>query len=527
MRGLVSGIGALGVAVVATAPAAGADMAAVPRVVAVVDSWTGFYAGLSISDRWTHANWNTLGFDTPGFGFAPFASDNLASLGSTAARWGGYAGLNIQRDIFVAGIEADVGSGNSSQSIIGIPGSGVGFAAFAGSDTSRTTVQTTWDASLRARAGFLAAPNILLYGTAGVAFQHVKETILCSGTVLPDGCFPISLVSTAEKTLTGWTAGFGIEAAFAGNWLVRGEYRYADFGNFDNRFDLGPTNPLGTAVTTTHFFTHTATLGLAYKFGLPVATDPVPVMPVKALVKAPVKAPPVAITPSWTGFYVGASAGARHTDAEWITQFVNPFPALANQGATLDSTAFRYGGYAGFDVQIQRLVVGLEASIGQGVNASRSAVGIPGLGGTLPPFGNADSVTARTGWDDSVVARMGVLAAPNVLVYATGGVAFQRVTVSAFCSNDFLLGECIVATNDESVSRTLRAGTIGAGIEAMVAPNVRARFDYRYANFGGFRHTFFPNEPLSSPTVDIGVRTQTATFGLAYQFGPTAVVASY
>ena len=54
----------------------------------------------------------------------------------------------------------------------------------------------------------------------------MKETLLC--VALADGCVPGPVTATATTTLTGWTAGGGIEAGFWGNWLVRGEYRYAD-----------------------------------------------------------------------------------------------------------------------------------------------------------------------------------------------------------------------------------------------------------------------------------------------------------
>ena len=35
---------------------------------------------------------------------------------------------------------------------------------------------------------------------------------------------------TNGDTLVGWTIGGGIEAALTRNWLLRGEYRYADYG---------------------------------------------------------------------------------------------------------------------------------------------------------------------------------------------------------------------------------------------------------------------------------------------------------
>jgi outer membrane immunogenic protein len=37
-----------------------------------------------------------------------------------------------------------------------------------------------------------------------------------------------------SNSLTGWTAGGGIEYAVTDNWWVFAEYRYTDFGSFNN-----------------------------------------------------------------------------------------------------------------------------------------------------------------------------------------------------------------------------------------------------------------------------------------------------
>jgi outer membrane immunogenic protein len=62
----------------------------------------------------------------------------------------------------------------------------------------------------------------------------------------------------------------------ASHWIVRGEYRYADFGtvtNTDTRFcPAGVCTGAGPSVTQVASYdldpkTHTVTFGLAYKFG--------------------------------------------------------------------------------------------------------------------------------------------------------------------------------------------------------------------------------------------------------------------
>ena len=57
---------------------------------------------------------------------------------------------------------------------------------------------------------------MLLYATAGGAFANVQTNF--NGT-------------TTSHTQSGWTAGAGIEWAFADNWTAKVEYLYVNLGN--------------------------------------------------------------------------------------------------------------------------------------------------------------------------------------------------------------------------------------------------------------------------------------------------------
>ncbi len=80
-------------------------------------------------------------------------------------------------------------------------------------------------------------------------------------------------VITDSATRLGWTVGAGIETMLWQNWIVRGEYRYADFGTIthtDTRACGSPPHCLlsSLAITDTlRLRTQTATFGVAYKFG--------------------------------------------------------------------------------------------------------------------------------------------------------------------------------------------------------------------------------------------------------------------
>ena len=482
-------------------------------------SWTGFYAGLSFGQRWDRAGWTTNGFVIPGVpGVSPpYAFDTDASFGAAPTRFGGYFGYNFQIDrSWLLGLEADIGdAGNSSKSFVGIPGTGIGFALPLGANSSETTVDMTWDGSIRGRAGFFVAPNILLFGTGGVAFQHVKETILCSGALpAPSGCnnplnFPNPTpdsISTIEKTLVGWTLGGGVEAALWNNWLLRAEYRYSDFGTLNETFALGQIPPVdspGNAVVSTRITTQMMSVGLAYKFGATPAAEQSWSMPVTA----------PGATPNWTGFHAGLALGSRRMSADWTTtSLAGGLAPDADNEASFDSSAFRIGGYAGFDYQISRFVVGVEGGGGTAKN-SESQPNVPGLGGML--FAGPDATTVEANWDANVVGRLGYLVAPDVLIYGVGGIAYQNVSVHAVCTAASF--ECLF-DHDETVSETLHGPVFGGGLEAMVARSWLVRLDYRYADFGSVDHIFFSGEPFQSPTATTAIRMQSVTLGIAYHF---------
>jgi len=73
-----------------------------------------------------------------------------------------------------------------------------------------------WFGTVRGRAGY-AIHNLLLYGTAGLAFGALTgETV--------------GLLSESHSNL-GWTAGIGAEAGLYGNWSAKVEYLFVDLSS--------------------------------------------------------------------------------------------------------------------------------------------------------------------------------------------------------------------------------------------------------------------------------------------------------
>jgi outer membrane immunogenic protein len=171
-----------------------------------VPMWSGFYAGIQGGGAWGRSRFEDE---------VPPPSNWFNIDGFNA---GGTIGYNMQfRPNWVAGVEADIsGSGISGSHPVGQLGKPNGAGFNCGSGPCTTDVD--WFGTVRGRLGY-ASSNLLVYGTGGLAYGGVKSEIRNAG---PD--FHIS------DTNVGWTAGGGIEYAFAPRWSVKGEYLHVDLG---------------------------------------------------------------------------------------------------------------------------------------------------------------------------------------------------------------------------------------------------------------------------------------------------------
>jgi outer membrane immunogenic protein len=537
-------------------PATAADVrikAPVSAPVAVA-SWTGFYVGLGIGLRSTETDATVTGVTQGAVDLLALRCAALAALGGcvtgepindTAFRVSPYLGYNWHLDRqWVVGVEGDIGfaSKRSTLNAMFYPSSATGILGIGGSTFS---VKTTWDASLRGRVGYLVTPTVLAYATGGAAWLHVESTSTCN-PLSPEDCGPGGFspsVITNSRTKLGWTVGAGFEAMLWSNWVARAEYRYADFGTISHTDTRTAPPPIASPEVASYDLTvrtHTATFGLAYKFG---AADPVAAvtMPVKAPLKAP-----VLTAGSWTGLYVGAGLGVRSTQSEvavtgmtldgfdffslFCTQFASIGGCITSE--PLNATAFRISPYVGFNWQFApQWVGGIEGDMGW---ASRRTT----LAGMYFPFGidapitnfAADTLSVRTTWDASLRGRIGYLVTPAFLVYATGGAAWLHVEVTSTCASIFCPpGE--LGPNAITNEKTQLGWTIGGGGEAQLWLNWFLRGEYRYADFGAITSTTVRSCATCATeviTYDLKVKTHTALFGLAYKFdwqGP--VVAKY
>jgi outer membrane immunogenic protein len=256
------GFGFSQVAVAADMPVK-ASVRKAPAVLAAIPFWTGFYAGASLGARWTNNGWTSSDL-FPNFAPTVQTAGTGGPMDSVAARVAGYMGYNWQiAPLWIAGIEADIGWANNNRTANPLPGTPNATFPLA---LPTGSVKETWDASLRGRLGYLVTPDTLLYGSGGVALQRVELNASCIGG--NGGAFcAISRNETYGTTKFGWTIGAGVERKLWGNWLARIDYRYADFGTFNQLF-FAPAGVGFDDRFTAHVKvqTHTVTVGLAYQF---------------------------------------------------------------------------------------------------------------------------------------------------------------------------------------------------------------------------------------------------------------------
>lgn len=239
-----------------------------PPATAVV-SWTGFYIGAEQGVGWGSFNtFSPITCSGVAFCFIPAVITDINNhavqqVKASGATLGVEAGYNWQfSPVAVGGIEVDYGgfwlsgTGTKSALLAGVPG--FGLAGYTNS------INTDWLLTVRARLGFLAAPNLLAFATGGVA---VTDLLYAHAFAAPGNSEAASVTSVR----TGYAVGGGFEYLLAPSWSVKAEYLY--LGGFGT-LSTAPTPVVFLfSGTSPNFFNHSTTftanvvhVGLNYHF---------------------------------------------------------------------------------------------------------------------------------------------------------------------------------------------------------------------------------------------------------------------
>jgi outer membrane immunogenic protein len=229
--------------------------------------------------------------------------------------------------------------------------------------------------------------------------------------------------------------------------------------------------------------------------------------------KRPVlKAPPIAPAPvlSWTGFYAGLNGGYSFGHARSTV-----FSGTASEVDV--STTWLLGVEADFQITGER------AGLGVNGGSTRTTV----LGGD---FNLVTSLAAANSysmpWFGTFRGRLGVVADPAILLYATGGLAVADVKYS---TQSFLTGQLFgpgatgtipagpavtVAGTEFSEKQTRVGFTVGAGVEYKVTQSWSGKLEYLYVDLG--RSSYFSG--IAGTQTDVRFRDHVARAGINYAF---------
>jgi len=175
-----------------------------------VFAWTGFYAGMAAG--WIRSESEAKLTGSTGFVPAPPSKLSHDADGFIAGLTLGY---NQKMGVsFVGGIEADI-------AYTDVGGSKARTVA---TGSARVATNMDWFGTVRARAGWLASQQMLLYVTGGLAYADLDRTASVSDG--SDGV--VSLSSSKSDWKAGWTVGGGMEWLLGNKTTLKSEYLYYD-----------------------------------------------------------------------------------------------------------------------------------------------------------------------------------------------------------------------------------------------------------------------------------------------------------
>jgi outer membrane immunogenic protein len=220
-----------------------------PVAVATVYNWTGFYVGGNVGYSVGRGETSRIGL-----GNIVDETEKM-ELVTRGVIGGAQAGFNWQSGNWVAGVEGDYQFADQKDS--------ARFNVIGNISFSTIDQRLAWFATGRGRVGYAAGPA-LFYATGGVAFTEIKTNAALVNTVSGNSG------AAFTNSRTGWVAGAGIEGVLTGNWTLKAEYLYMDFGTFTDLFAGAPAlgnlrDPNLRLVS--HVRDNIARVGLNYHFG--------------------------------------------------------------------------------------------------------------------------------------------------------------------------------------------------------------------------------------------------------------------
>lgn len=284
-------------------------------------------------------------------------------------------------------------------------------------DGEKLSLKNKYGFDIAARAGYLLTPTTLGYVLGGYSWQKMKLDL------------PVDVPFETERNRSGYLLGIGMETAISGNWTLKSEYRYADYGNkaVIEDFYLEPTS-------------HTFHVGANYRFGASNGGGADFAMP----------------TYNWTGFYVGGALGAGAIADKLDLEGMVTMAGLGGQGLLGELSV-------GYDREFNGMwVAGLQLGARYS-GMTTSIIDSPEL-----------NYEAKADYGFDVLARVGAKVNEATLAYALAGYSWQHVTEK-------------LSDVDSSYKTDwgMNGFSVGGGLETAVTDKMAVNLEYRYSKFEG------------------------------------------
>lgn len=183
------------------------------------EQWGGLYIGGTLGYGWTRSELTDV-YVRSGAGSVSAPVSGIA-FGEDGVSWGATAGYNFYASGVVAGIEADLSYGRFVKTLgtltatsVLVPGDSLSASARAG---------TSYHGTIRGRIGYLAVPDLLVYGTGGIAIARSEAE---ASFTYDDGSGPQSIVLSDSGISTGYVLGVGLEDHYTERTSIKLEYLY-------------------------------------------------------------------------------------------------------------------------------------------------------------------------------------------------------------------------------------------------------------------------------------------------------------
>jgi len=227
---------------------------------------------------------------------------------------------------------------------------------------------------------------------------------------------------------------------------------------------------------------------------------------------------------SWTGFYVGGNVGGSRENESGNSNFISPNSPAAQastpQANALSDTAVIGGVHAGYNWQMTRWVLGVEADWDWTHTKTGFCRQTDNLSAACTDNGRGYlTLSETTQWLDSARGRLGY-AWDRFMVCGTGGAAWGRIdsTISANCLVAGCGSNLTSQTTTVNFSDTKMGWVAGGGVEAALDTDWIARAEYLHYDLGSVASTLTA-VPQSTTTWSRAATFETVRFGLSYKFG--------